>query len=909
MPSLMHKLSDRLKGFRQQGQVLADINPISALADELGEQLYRGELSETDLAEALDEIGQALWEQQGNYLRVKTGLSAPQALPQESLTGLDFSKPLYTAVFTAHPVFAATHSATKALAEQAVGQTYDMPKEAYSPRASVSLWDEHKEAMDAASHARAATRHVTRDLLELSGRRDTLPQLLGIASWVGYDLDGRDDISWVDSFRLRLIEKQSALQSYCALSAPIPCLRDIHERLVHEYEATQQDVIRFDALAAGTIDFAEAANALTDRPNKLVHSISLAEEIFARLSKAQSDAEALDILVLAGDMARHGFGIGEIHLRVNAVQLRNAMRAVDGRAILQSGDHMSSHLLIEGLAERIRAEDKWQINFASLRDEMATARRQFMLATQILKHVDADQPIRFLIAECEQPTTMMSALYLAHKFGVADKIDLSPLFETNFGLEHGAKLIEQLLTTPTYRDYLLKRGRLAVQMGFSDAGRFLGQIAANLAIERLQIKIAQLVHEHFNNKMDLLLFNTHGESMGRGCARGDVQQRQNFILTPYVRRLCEGLGVHIQHQSSFQGGDGYRLFANAALAEATIRHLFIAERDHHDEAQAIDPFYERSDFSLDMFLSLKSWHERLFFDPHYIELLDMFDTNLLPISGSRPAKRVTQAGMGRRDPSKIRAIPHNAVLQQLGFLAHVISGFGGAVHVDSDRFAEIYPRSPRLQQLLRHVLHAKERGSLNTLSAYGRILDRSFWIDRAYHDYQPSNLRSYRRIGESLGESRRATATRHMVAKLRDDLIDLYRATRQIGETGVRVMGDDRILLDVLHAIRIALISEALVLVARVPRFSEASRNSNADVIRHALRLDFASAVAIIREEFSLDRGDGHEDRISEAENYRAANMTSYRAIDEKIISPLRSKQALIIRITQMVSACFDAHG
>ncbi len=612
---------------------------------------------------------------------------------------------------------------------------------------------------------------------------------------------------------------------------------------------------------------------------------------------------------MAGDVARHGFGIGEIHLRVNAVQLRNAMRAVDGRAILQSGDHMPSHLLIEGLAERITSEKPWQINFASLRDELATARRQFMLASQILKHVDADQPIRFLIAECEQPITLMSALYLAHKFGVASKIDISPLFETNFGLEHGAKLIEQLLNTPAYRDYLRQRGRLAIQMGFSDAGRFMGQIAANLAIERLQLKIAQLVHEHFTTEIDLLLFNTHGESMGRGCARGAIQHRQDFILTPYVRTTCRALGVHIQHQSSFQGGDGYRLFANPQIAEATIRHLLAAESQIQTETATDDPFYARNDFSLDMFLTLKSWHERLFFDPHYIELLDMFDTSLLPPSGSRPAKRVTQAGMGRRDPSKIRAIPHNAILQQLGFLAHVISGFGRAVHVDSDRFAEIYPRSARLQQLVRHVLDAKARGSLNTLSAYGRILDRSFWIDRAYHDYQPGNLRSYRRIGESLGESRRAAATRHMVAKLRDDLIDLYRATRLIGETGVRVVGEDRLLLDLLHALRIALISEALVLVARVPRFSEASRNSNADVIRYALRLDFASAIDIIREEFSLDRDDGSDQNISEAEDYRAENMTSYRAIDEKIVQPLLGKQPLIIRITQMISEIYGAHG
>ena len=74
----------------------------------------------------------------------------------------------------------------------------------------------------------------------------------------------------------------------------------------------------------------------------------------------------------------------------------------------------------------------------------------------------------------------------------------------------------------------------------------------------------------------------------------------------------------------------------------------------------------------------------------------------------------------------------------------------------------------------------------------------------------------YRRLADSLGESRRAIGVRNILAKLRDDLIDLYRLTGRIGESGVRVEGQDRLLPDVLHALRIALISEALVLLARV---------------------------------------------------------------------------------------------
>jgi hypothetical protein len=58
---------------------------------------------------------------------------------------------------------------------------------------------------------------------------------------------------------------------------------------------------------------------------------------------------------------------------------------------------------------------------------------------QILHHIDADTPIRMLVAECEQPTTVLAALYFAKLFGIEDKVDVSPLFETETALEHGGR--------------------------------------------------------------------------------------------------------------------------------------------------------------------------------------------------------------------------------------------------------------------------------------------------------------------------------------------------------------------------------------------------------------------------------------------------------------------------------------
>ena len=914
-------LLDRLDAFRKQGKHVSDINPILALADEISDKLYKGQISQDEVNEFLAHMGSELWDQQTTRLHVKTGHDSDDinVLDGIDINTLDVGKPVYHAVFTAHPVFALEKD-TSAILSQAASDNKmgTMPEDAYRPRNSITLQDEHSEAMQALGNARTAIRSLHHSILTAkrvagdASWRDVLPVMCAVSTWVGYDLDGRSDITWLDSFALRLVEKQMALDLYHAeLSAhdeAHPDVAALLAELVAENEATQADIKRFSDLTEAS--FAHAVDNLSERANKLISSRDVATRLHD-IAKAIDDDDdtATALLVIAGDIASHGFGMGEIHLRINAVQLRNAMRAVDGRGISLSGDNVQNRLLMERLATRIKTEPAWHINFQNLDEESATARRQLMLATQFLKHVDCDQPIRLLIAECEKPITIMNALYLAHKFGIADRLDISPLFETTFGLEHGVQLIEQLLGHDVFCDYVRRRGRLAMQTGFSDAGRFIGQIAANLAIERLQLKIAQLIKDRLDGDVDLLMFNTHGESFGRGCAGPRIADRQNFILTPHTRARCNEMGVRIHHQSSFQGGDGYRMFGSPALAQSTINHLFVAETAQPSSAWQHDSFYQNNDFALDMFLALKAWHEKLFSDPSYVTLLDIFGINLLPKTGSRPAKRVVQVGMGRQDPSKMRAIPHNAILQQLGFLANVISGFGSAAQIDADQFVELYESSPRLQQLLGHVLAAKELGSLNTVLAYAKLLDNGFWIDRGYHGYQPRNLRAYRKLGFMLNDDRRTRAARQIVWRLRDDLIDLYRLSKLIGVDDVRISGNERVSLDIIHAVRIALIIDSLALICRVPRFAESTRHSNEDVLRQALSLDFDEAQAIIRQEFSLDKTTHSQTDVAEAQNYRDESYSDYQAIAEQILAPLERNNQMIKRITQMISGHYGAHG
>ena len=917
---LHYHLCEKLESFRKQGKNISELNPILALADDICEQIYQKKIAHKDIELLMTKMGSQLWDNQIFELRVKTGAekNVETLFSATDLASVDISKTIYHAVFTAHPVFSLNAKNSCKLSEMAGRRLAKLfPENAYDPRTKISLQDEHNEVTSAIKNAREAITLLHKKILKekfsknLQGWRDTVPKLFAVSTWVGYDLDGRSDISWLDSFRLRLSEKITSLDLYFEKLTPFlnshSEVGQIIDELGVERKATKADLARFTKTENN--GFVDAANLLTERQDKLTASKDFAERLRKIAADTQNPEDAIELLAIAGDIASNGFGLGELHLRINAVQIANAMGVVDGKGNFVSLTDGRSRTLVERLAERISLEPSNSINFQNLEHENATARRQFMLATQILKHIDTDQPIRLLIAECEHPVTVMSALYLARKFGIEDRLDISPLFETTFGLEHGVQLVEQLLGYEVFRQYIIKRGRLAIQTGFSDAGRFIGQIAANLAIERLQLKVAKLVSDVFNGEVEFLLFNTHGESLGRGCGRPTIEDRQNFILTPHVRSQCQMMNLSIHHQSSFQGGDGYRMFGNQELATSTIFSLFLVENFPSGKELEPDEFYSNTDFSLDMFLALKAWHENLFSNPNYGLTLDIFGANLLPTTGSRPVKRVVQNGAGRSDPSKMRAIPHNAILQQLGFLGNVISGFGSAANIDKDLFVSLYKTSPRLRQLCQHVLTAKQIGSLNTLLAYAKLLDNGFWIDRAYHGYQPSNMDAYRQIGLRLVNDPRANAVRNIVWIFRDDLMNLYDLSKLVGVNDVRVSGEERVGLDVLHALRIALIIDSLALICRVPNFSDSNRHNNEDVLRAALALDFEEVENIIRQEFSLNKVQTKFDALAETQDYDDGASTDYNVIEKHILVPFRENRKTIMLISQMVSGHYGAHG
>ncbi|MEX0645657.1 MAG: phosphoenolpyruvate carboxylase, partial [Parvularculaceae bacterium] len=447
-------------------------------------------------------------------------------------------------VFTAHPTFAMSRRLRAAVGRMA--STSASPEEAlaglaHAPDPTITLDDEHEDALAAILRAQDALRDLCRAVVDRLAEKfpdewaDMTPTPISLATWVGYDLDGRTDIHWGQTFRIRLQEKAAQLGRYAQTLADIdaPGASALAARL----SAAAEEAASQAALFAADLDepnaVVAAANRLTaEGPRRLVSLEPIILEISGLIAAALSLEAKKSLCVLRAEMKNYGLGVARVHLRVNAAQVRSAVRADLG---FDMGRGFLDRTALDAVAERSAHVAEQSLNFGSVFLEKMTARRQLMLSAQLLKHVDADAPIRFLIAEAEAPATIMAAVYLARLYGVDHRLDISPLFETPDALERAGRFMERLLNEDEYVAYIKARGRVSIQLGFSDSGRFMGQIAAAMAIERAQILLSRALTARKICDVEVVIFNTHGESMGRGGHPGSFKERLNHLMTPWAR--------------------------------------------------------------------------------------------------------------------------------------------------------------------------------------------------------------------------------------------------------------------------------------------------------------------------------------------------------------------------------------
>jgi phosphoenolpyruvate carboxylase len=94
------------------------------------------------------------------------------------------------------------------------------------------------------------------------------------------------------------------------------------------------------------------------------------------------------------------------------------------------------------------------------------------------------------------------------------EVDVLPLLESRDALADAGALLRSLVTDPTYRAHLERRGmRQEVMLGYSDSNKEVGYLAAAWSLYHAQEQLVAVAREH---GVDLTLFHGRGGTIGRG---------------------------------------------------------------------------------------------------------------------------------------------------------------------------------------------------------------------------------------------------------------------------------------------------------------------------------------------------------------------------------------------------------
>jgi phosphoenolpyruvate carboxylase len=820
-------------------------------------------------------------------------------------------RPAVGLVTTGHPTFALSEALSTILVELATGRDAagaplseadrdarrrEVFSVSHGPPAPLNLEVEHAWSLRALANAVDALDVARREALAVARRRwpdrwtELRPRLMTLATWVGFDTDGRSDLSWTVSFGKRLELKRAALTRYVALAEPLGGA--IGARLERALALVEAQLTLLAAVTDDPASIAAFSRTLVEtRTQALCDPEPLLADIDAALAGARDDAARETLIVLRTNLETQGVCLAHIHVRLNAAQLHNSVRRDVGLET-SPADPANRRSYFQAVNALIEGCVAGEVGFKSLLTEPASARRLFMTLAQMARYVDAVSPVRFLIAETESGFTLLAALYLAKLYGVDGLVEISPLFETEEGLGRGELVVAEALKSRSFQSYVKGQGRLAVEFGFSDSGRFIGQLAATFRIERLRLRLAQLVEDEGLCGLEVILFNTHGESLGRGGHPGGLADRWAYAAPPRNRHEFARRGILVREEDSFQGGEGYLPLFTPPAALACVAAALTFGLEPGQEVE--DPIYDAPDFAAEFFATVQQSFSQLARQGEYAALLGLFGTRLLARTGSRPDQRQSGESAAAHtftSVSELRAIPNNGILQGLFFLANTTFGVARAAAKDPETFKELRRASPRFSRALELAETAAALSDLQATRAYAATVNPSVWLDQVLAEPPEEGGLPVELLRKITHAAERAGLTGRLSNVLRQMRLEPAMPPPRPSARRAR--------LTLLHALRIALIQRIAVLAARVPAFTPRAGFTVEDCQLQLMRLDIPPAVARLAEVFPI-RSDGAVAAadFGEPHGVSPADGAGYALEHETLFEPLLELHALVLKIT-----------
>ena len=946
---LLSQMTKELKACRALAVNTPLVNPYQQLSYSFLDQMKEEQVSSSDVKALIGELTTKAFtcraERAKKYLHqsdLASNKASMRALLQDFITAGGGTRPfdefrdkverdLVGIVITAHPTFGFSQHQYDHLAhmitDEKILDTPDLSDE--RPDEGLNLEHEFKAANKALSNLQDAVLTLYDIVLDVAADHypdqwaELMPRMVTQASWVGFDVDGRDDISWLTTIRFRYQMALMQIERYKAMTQELQALQakggaDLSAELdlitisLNDFEVFYHEGI--DGIAIDPDDIGQTrafANAIAETKDAVLPTLdALKAAIKAASAKVVDSVAKRKLCILQAALNNFGLGLSHIHFRLNSVHLHNAIRPMVAMA-KEPDESSSRRRYIKAVSKVLDGIEAQTIGFESIMHEKTTAKRLFMMVAQIQKYIDPVTPVRFLIAESDTPFTVLAALSYAKLFGVDDTVDISPLFETDIALARGAEVIEELLENHHYFAYVKKRKRLTIQTGYSDAGRYLGQVAAGLAIERLRMKLIRLWKKFDLADVELVIFDTGGESHGRGAHPEGFNGRLNYMHSPESRHLVAENNVYYKQEFSLQGGDGYLWLHNPQLAFATLTRVLentLSQPEHVEDA-----FYSDTDWSLDFFLTVQNYNKGISSNADYLRLISVLGTDVSYPSGSRMTIR-SDEGIAVRSLEKlsqIRAIPNNMLLQQLGFFANSIGGVGTALAQDRDGFWTMYEKSPRLKHIMKLVLGAIDLTDEDILGAYAAIYRPRFWMHCGRHEKDTHNHQRMLRLATMMKEHGVYENLNRIELTLREDLMLLDDGMKGQDMTydGFIMSEEDRENYQLLHVLRMALLQKMFITLTRIPRFRDTNGMSVTDLVMQILNMKVTPSLKMLKEIFPTEASYQIDAENPEHITYDDSDGLGYEYENRVIFDEIQKDYDHIRNISLAISAYIGAMG
>ena len=194
--------------------------------------------------------------------------------------------------------------------------------------------------------------------------------------------------------------------------------------------------------------------------------------------------------------------------------------------------------------------------------------------------------------------------------------------------------------------------------------------------------------------------------------------------------------------------------------------------------------------------------------------------------------------------------------------------------------------------------YARHLSDLDRLHGYISLFDPTIWIRRSTVEKDPERVKQMQHLTHILRHSSRHEKMNRVYRIFLNDTVQLDQALANLkAETLLpKYAKDCSPDLAILHGIRIALIHEIFLLIARMPRFTSLARTAD-DIINELLHLNIKHGVEILRQAFPITEAVSDPNAFGERETYRTDADQGYDREHRELFDPIENLYDMVRRV------------